>query len=388
MLPVAPDRAYVAGLARTFPVTAEQLAVLDASGVSTHQDLLSLFWNFPSLSTRFGFDVPSLSNYAAQQSVGFLGAVRAAEIAPGEPREFPLGAGAPAETPFRVGYEVPLSVKATSAENQAGRDPVPLMSSETLWPVRNQGQRGTCVAFALSAMLEAAGSAASRSTQLSPQLLFWATKHHGGDPSPNTDGTFLSYGVEALAKVGICKEDVWAYDGQVIPGNVSHCGLDSCCKTDALPTECLGRPTPEMLALAGLSRIGLRNAPTRFEGGNASRVRQLLSDSGQPVAVSLPVFADPVRPRGHNWNSPVGDLFGKVLDPPIGSIAIAGHAVAIVGFSPDKDEPMGGHFIFRNSWGALWGSALPSEGYAATQPGYGQLSATYMDRYIWEIASF
>jgi hypothetical protein len=104
------------------------------------------------------------------------------------------------------------------------------------------------------------------------------------------------------------------------------------------------------------------------------------------VAVSLPVFRDAVAPRGNNWNTPVGTLYGRVLDPPPTAVVVGGHAVCVTGFQPDLGEPAGGYFIIRNSWGGtLWGSRLPAAGYHAPERGYGQVSATYVDRFLWEM---
>jgi hypothetical protein len=77
-----------------------------------------------------------------------------------------------------------------------------------------------------------------------------------------------------------------------------------------------------------------------------------------------------------------------VLNPPPTAVASDGHAVCVTGFHPDALEPKGGYFTFRNSWDIVWGAQAPSpaaSGYCAPEPGYGDISATYVDDYIWEI---
>jgi hypothetical protein len=65
---------------------------------------------------------------------------------------------------------------------------------------------------------------------------------------------------------------------------------------------------------------------------------------------------------------------------------VGGHAVCVVGFEPDPEEPMGGYFIARNSWGTLWASLAPSPGDShSPAAGYGEISASYVDAYLWEL---
>ena len=59
--------------------------------------------------------------------------------------------------------------------------------------------------------------------------------------------------------------------------------------------------------------------------------------------------------------------------------------MCVTGFEPDNLEPTGGYFIVRNSWGTSWASGAPAAGSSyAPEPGYGEVSATYVDAYCWE----
>jgi hypothetical protein len=99
------------------------------------------------------------------------------------------------------------------------------------------------------------------------------------------------------------------------------------------------------------------------------------------VAVSLPVFVDPMTAANgpNNWTTPIGWLYGRVLNPPPRSIVVGGHCVCVTGFAPDQNEPNGGHFIIRNSWATAWGSQAPASGaWRSPEAGYGEISASYV----------
>jgi C1A family cysteine protease len=94
---------------------------------------------------------------------------------------------------------------------------------------------------------------------------------------------------------------------------------------------------------------------------------------------------DPSVPQSDNWATNVGWSYGFVLDPPPASVVSGGHCVCVTGFVADEAKPLGGYFILRNSWSAQWGSLLAAAGYLAPEAGYGQISASYVDQYLWEL---
>jgi len=113
--------------------------------------------------------------------------------------------------------------------------------------------------------------------------------------------------------------------------------------------------------------------------GLAKEVARLLREVARPVAVSLLVFRDPTS-KISNWNTVSGRKFGEVLDPPPTSIVSGGHAVCLTGFRPDDEEPNGGYFVVRNSWGSTqWGRQ------AKPRAGYGFVSATYVEEFCVEV---
>lgn len=129
----------------------------------------------------------------------------------------------------------------------------------------------------------------------------------------------------------------------------------------------------------------LSRTPTTIHdnGGTAAAIHASIA-SGKPVAVSLPVFASASNPNQHNWNSPVGLNRGVVLNPPPTATVVGGHAVCVTGFVPHLAEPNGGYFIIRNSWGTGWGASGTVGNPRNPEPGYGSVSATYVNLYAWE----
>lgn len=113
-----------------------------------------------------------------------------------------------------------------------------------------------------------------------------------------------------------------------------------------------------------------------------------------PVAISLPVFRFvDGNQKLNNWVWGQAESFGVVLDPPIRPptsklvmVQSGGHAVCVVGYQRDPMANGGGVFIIRNSWGTDWGKHLPDrvDGHHAPAPGYGQVSALYIEEYLWE----
>lgn len=104
------------------------------------------------------------------------------------------------------------------------------------------------------------------------------------------------------------------------------------------------------------------------------------------MAITLPVYRDPLRPPHEtNWTTTVGWAYGRVLNPSTHASVIGGHCVCVTGFVPDQTEPNGGHFLIRNSWGTTWGAQAPSPPYNSPEPGYGEISATYVESFYWEL---
>lgn len=282
-----------------------------------------------------------------------------------------FGAVAPRRESVRASFNADPSRMPPIGKRVGGCSAI-LHDDPAKWSVRSQGDRGTCVAFATTACFEyVEGLVAQRS----PQFAYWRLKSDHADPFPGRAGSTLGFAHRLARDRGHCAESRWAYNPAVIAGNESHGGVP------------VGQPVAGCHAEARRYR-----REVRYAAPTARRAEQLCRwlQAG-PVAVSLPVFSDA---NGMNaWTSGEAWRYGSVQDPPAKGIAelSGGHAVCIVGYVPDPDDSGGGAFIFRNSWGTEWGSELPTvdpvyrDVYVSPRPGFGQVSAGYIDTYLWEM---
>ncbi len=214
------------------------------------------------------------------------------------------------------------------------------------FPAPKQGQRGTCVAFTVSAMYQLMRHRqGGEPVRLSVQHLYYLAKLEcplGFDE----EGTSLDVALRVLVTQGCCLEQNLDYiprheihQPHVVEGHKPHFSASK-------PGE-----------LAKSQRIGgFRHLPRSV----ATIKTELRQD--RPVGVGVAVYdlawyIAPVHTRGEvimppldrNANPP------KVLDTCLG-----GHAITLVGYK-DNDpgdvashRPGGGYFIFRNSWGEEW----------------------------------
>lgn len=355
-------------------------AVLQRVGVRNFEELLSLVYYFPSLG-QAGLDLAKLSNFAMLNSGT---EVLAATLSPTglriPPPQFAQGALSPPGVPSPAGYEVPMPAGESLPGDQAEQLTEPIDLRLKPWAARDQGERGTCVAFAMTACREhfASGPGSAAAVELSEQFLYWATKTNTSDPLPKQDGTRIEFACQALAQDGICRGLLWPYNGTFNPAG-------------CVPPDVSHESSTDPSAAAQGDAVNWRHATGHYRrgagGGDAAYVLDTLFKTRRPVAVSVPVFRDPASGAiGDNWSTPVGVQYGRVLDPPPTSLAVGGHAVCVTGFLADATEATGGWFIFRNSWGSSWARLAPTPESKAPEPGYGYISATYIDKYLWEVS--
>ena len=261
------------------------------------------------------------------------------------------------------------------------------------WPVRDQFGRGTCVAFATLAALELLEAC---QTDLPPERLSEQFFHH-----TMLDRYPLAEDVAAeVPEGGVLLHPAWlalAHSGVLgaehAPYRIARFNADE-------------RPehVADLEALAGQKvrmpkAYGTIGAPAEID---ASHIAKITTDArteqtileflkaGLPVAVGVPMF---VHPSGlTNWTLPGAMRSGVVLCPEdAGAPALEGprdegHVVCVTGFLPDPSEPLGGWFVFRNSWGLEFAShaTIPSDEISAGTRGYGLLSATHINIHCWE----
>ena len=355
----------------------EGVAALEQLNPRSPTELQVILMAFPNLGKAGVLDLPRLSDanlrLGGAELMSF--ATEAATMMAAGPPPFGLGASAPEGALWSYGSDVPplasdAGVKTTTDSPARGGE-IDLRACLP-WPVRDQGSRGTCVSFAMTAIREALDCQTAKGiVDLSEQFLYWAIKTQTADPTPGQDGSYLSFGRDALATLGIPDEALCPYNRLPIQGNPGQAA-------PGFPSTLVSG------AAAGRAYTASVYAQPAGGPGSAARVLNEMVTSGRPVAVSLPVFFDPLTAY-NNWNTPLGVLYGGVINPVPTSSVRGGHAVCLTGFSPDAQEPAGGYFVIRNSWGKGWGTSLPDPAYAAREVGYGQVSATYVDRYLWEM---
>jgi hypothetical protein len=368
--------------AHAYQLEPRPVQVLHISGARRPEIISSLLESFPVVAELGEIDTRVVSYAARVESANTAGGIAAMDeeaLSLDEQSHFHKGAAPPEEALWHLDSVVEMPPPAGSIFEAVAPKASPVGFDSTHvelcrpWPPKNQGNRETCVSFAVVALREQLlCQQQGMSHELSEQLLHWAIKTATGDPNTSIEPSHVKFGLDALMQAGTCSNVSCAYNPMPIVGNPSQANTPHA-------------PTPAAIALA----LGYAHRPVQHEfthqisKGKAKKVLSALS-GGRAVAVTLPVFSDPITSTD-NWSTRVGKLFGYVIDPPPGSAVSAGHAVCVTGFEPDSEEPTGGYFVIRNSWGRAWGSNLPIAGYVGPEPGYGQLSATYVDKYLWEL---
>ncbi len=184
-----------------------------------------------------------------------------------------------------------------------------------LEPVRDQGRRPTCLAFAASAVHRAAHG---HSSELCPEWLYYhATRRDGLRPD---QGSTIEATCAVIPTKGQPDETFWPYQGH---------------NPNPLPY----RP-PNGQPTVVRCDAGRRNGAT-------DRWRVEL-DAGLPVAIALfisPTFYSPARFAGSEA------IMGDDPDPIDPALV---HAVVLAGHGDLDGTP---HLLVRNSWGLGWGWA-------------------------------
>ena len=184
-------------------------------------------------------------------------------------------------------------------------------------PIRNQGSRPWCTAFATIGAIE------NLAKQNFDANLDLSEIHH-----------FQSYGVyqtspslNAAKTIGLIDEELWPYYGQRKTGSDSRIRA----------------------RLTGSKKIQL----TLTEVVKAIR-------SGLPVVINLMVNGSFMNPKT-----------GGIIVP--GGFQSGGHAIALTGVVVDGRVDGGGYFIIKNSWGSSWGN----KGYGYLPFSYCKYSSCY-----------
>jgi hypothetical protein len=224
------------------------------------------------------------------------------------------------------------------------RLPTSVRLMDQLFPVRDQGQRGTCVAFATVALRE---QLAGRQVEFSEQFLYWACKELDGIDGP---GTYLRTAMSAMGEFGCCLAPTWPYEPQAVGGDETRGKASAAARQEALQYRMPDCRVVEPTLVLQYKQV--------LAGDGSVR--------GMPVVVGVLVF--------NSWyRSPETHRTGKITLPLPGEQPVSGHAMCIVGYVDDLDVPGGGYFITRNSWGLDWAADSPEA------PGHALLPYAYVE---------
>jgi hypothetical protein len=192
-------------------------------------------------------------------------------------------------------------------------------------PVGDQGARGTCVGFAVTAAHEWMRPSTLRSVEDA----LWAAHRVGGDPAE--EGTSVYLALSGLDLHHHAEDSAWPYGMPPFPAQ---------------------RPAEACDPARRVPNVGWRLLPTCDLDAVAAEVAR-----GAAVVLTL------------NFVPGAWPSSGKVDAAP-GRKAFGRHAVLAVGTLADPAEPAESQTLIKNSWGADWG-----------MDGYGFVTRRYLSNY-------
>ena len=253
--------------------------------------------------------------------------------------------------------------------------------------VRHQGERGTCVAFAVTVLHEYIHSQIQDQPppRLSEEFLYWVARNQQYKHAPITChqcGTRLEYALQALIEVGQCLANTKPYrtglpcNLKLVEGDVEDSSF--VCRT------CDYGENSAYLATGTLD-LNTRTEAETFRLANWQLVQlstvgdiKRASHNDRPVVIGVRCYL--------TWQSPTCRHTGVITLPFQREIEdyryyLGAHAMLVVGYEDDDHNiasptPGGGYFILRNSWGKTWGDTSP----ASYPAGYGMIPYAYLTR--------
>jgi C1A family cysteine protease len=207
-----------------------------------------------------------------------------------------------------------------------------------LSPVKDQGQLGSCVGFAVTALKEwqekveheaelAEGKKGkSKVYDLSESWLYWNCKKI--DAWPGEEGTSIRYAMKVLQQIGVPVESAWPYDDVVI-----------------------GEPEGWANLVARWNTI-----ESYWRVDNLTQLKAALNSG--PVPIGIACFLE-IFYTGSD---------GMIPYPKDPQTIYGGHAVLACGYQDSKKL-----IKFKNSWGTGWG-----------KNGYGFIPYDYIKEFMWD----
>ena len=191
--------------------------------------------------------------------------------------------------------------------------------------VKDQGQQGSCLSFALTSIFEYVMQLnAAKEFDLSEAFLYYNARNLDENDSVNEDsGSCFKPAIDSLVKYGIALEKVWPYNEQVYSQ----------------------KPSEEAYADAAKRKLVA-----------AMNVNLKVEDIKSALVDNCPVAASFTLTKSFFEHGRIDGYIPMPGDEEIASISESNesihgrHAMVIVGFSDELQM-----FIVRNSWGADWG---------------------------------
>lgn len=195
-------------------------------------------------------------------------------------------------------------------------------------PVRNQGDEGTCVAFATASGMKEYQELLdySKLIILSPRFIYSECKKIDG--MPDEEGTTVRMAMKVIKTKGVCQEKLWPYSPHQKTKAKKGANVDA-----------------KKFCVLGYARIL-----------NLNDLRLSLYSKG-PCVIGVEVFDGFMTTR-----TGVVPLPRRTEEP------LGGHAICVVGYD-DQNRLI----KFKNSWSEKWG-----------QKGFGFLPYPYIERYMMD----
>lgn len=195
-------------------------------------------------------------------------------------------------------------------------------------PMRDQGNEGTCVAFASAVGVKEYQDSAEykKRIELSPRFLYCLCKKN--DDIPEVEGTYPRVAMKMLVKYGVCPESFWPY----------------------FPFQ-TDKPKKNAAKYAKKFHIKVY---ARLKG--IMEMRRSLLING-PFLAGVKVYKA--------WFSKKAAKTGLMPMPQGSEDPVGGHAICIAGYDDTRKL-----FKFKNSWSQAW-----------ADKGYGYLKYEYLEQY-------